>query len=109
MNHIALYEAFLASIKATSNQDAGITTIYFAADTVGAEPELVTHLDAVMTFDFSRAKRGLYPAVDPINSRSRLLQDGMVSNAHREIAAEARRLLRRQQDLQPIIESRRLD
>jgi F-type H+-transporting ATPase subunit beta len=109
MNHLALYEAFLARIKATSNQDTGITTIYFAADTVGAEPELLTHLDAVITFDFSRAKRGLYPAVDPINSRSRLLHEGEVSEAHQEIVAEARRLLRRQQDLQPIIESRGLD
>jgi F-type H+/Na+-transporting ATPase subunit beta len=47
--------------------------------------------------------------VDPINSRSRLLQEGRVTKAHREIAAEVRRLLRRQQDLQPIIESRGLD
>ena len=47
--------------------------------------------------------------VDPINSRSRLLQEGIVSKTHREIAAETRRLLRRQQDLQPIIESRGLD
>lgn len=51
----------------------------------------------------------LYPAVDPINSRSRLLQEGKVSKVHQEIVAEARRLLRRQQDLQSIIESRGLD
>ena len=109
LNHIALYEAFVARLKVTSNNDAGTTTIYFGGDTVGAEPELLADLDAVITFDFGRAKRGLYPAVDPINSRSRLLQEGIISKAHREIAAEARRLLRRQQDLQPIIESRGLD
>jgi len=109
LNHVALYEAFLARLKATSNKDAGITTIYFGGDTVGAEPGLLTDLDAVITFDIGRAKRGLYPAVDLINSRSRLLQEAIASKTHREIAAEARRLLRRQQDLQPIIESRGLD
>src|SRR4030095_482231 len=41
--------------------------------------------------------------------RSRLLQEGKVSKAHRELVAEARRFLRRHQDLQPIIESRGLD
>jgi F-type H+/Na+-transporting ATPase subunit beta len=107
LNHIALYETFVARLNAISRK--GITTIYFGGDTVGAEPELLADLDAVITFDFGRAKRALYPAVDPINSRSRLLQEGKVSKAHRELAAEARRLLRRHQDLQPIIESRGLD
>ena len=51
----------------------------------------------------------LYPAVDPINSRSRLLQEGKVSKVHQEIVSEARRLPRRQQDLQPIVENRGLD
>jgi F-type H+/Na+-transporting ATPase subunit beta len=63
----------------------------------------------VITFDFGRAKRALYPAVDPINSRSRLLEEEKVSKAGQKLAAEARRLLRRHQDLQPIIESRGLD
>lgn len=109
LNHLALYEALIMRLKAISNQDAGTTTIYFGADTVGAEPELLAALDAVITFDFGRAKRALYPAVDPINSRSRLLREGIVSKTHRKIAAQARRFLRRQQDLQPIIESRGLD
>jgi len=109
LNHIALYEAFVGRLKAASNEDVGTTTIYFGGETVGAEPELLTDLDAVIAFDFGRAKRGLYPAVDPINSRSRPLQEGRVTKAHREIAAGVRRLLRRQQDLQPIIESRGLD
>jgi F-type H+-transporting ATPase subunit beta len=63
----------------------------------------------VITFDLGRAKRALYPAVDPISSRSRLLQERKVSKAHQELAAKARSLLRRYQDLQPIIESRGLD
>ena len=109
LNHIALYEDFMARHEATSKKDAGITTLYLCGYTAGAEPEPLAGLDAVMALDFGRAKRGLYPAVDPINSRSRLLQEGKVSKAHRELAAEARRLLRRHQDLQPIIESRGLD
>jgi F-type H+-transporting ATPase subunit beta len=109
VNHLALYEAFVARLDANLKNGSGITTIYFGGDTVGAEPELLAALDAVITFDFGRAKRALYPAVDPINSRSRLLQEGRVTKAHREIAASVRRLLRRQQDLQPIIESRGLD
>jgi F-type H+-transporting ATPase subunit beta len=109
LNHIALYEAFVARLKATSKKDAGTTAIYFGGETVGAEPGLLADLDAVITFDFGLAKRGLYPAVDPINSRSRLLQERKVSKAHQQIVAESRRLLRRHQDLQAIIESRGLD
>ena len=109
LNHINLYEDFMARLKAISKKDAGITTIYFGGETAGAEPKPLADLDTVITFDFGRAKRALYPAVDPINSRSRLLQEAKVSKAHQELAAEARRLLRRYQDLQPIIESRGLD
>jgi len=109
LNHLALYEAFVARLDANSKNDSGITTLYFGAETAGAEPELLAHLDAMITFNFGRAKQALYPAVDPINSRSRLLQERKVSKAHQELAAEARRLLRRHQDLQPIVESRGLD
>jgi F-type H+/Na+-transporting ATPase subunit beta len=109
LNHINLYEDLMARLKAISKKDAGITTIYFGGETAGAEPKPLVDLDVVITFDFGRAKRALYPAVDPINSRSRLLQEGKVSKAHQELAAGARRLLRRHQDLQPIIETRGLD
>jgi len=96
----------MARLKAISKKDAGKTTIYFGGETAGAEPKPLADLGAVITFDFGRAKRALYPAVDSINSRSRLLQEGKGSKAHRELAAEASRLLRRHQDLQPIVESR---
>jgi F0F1-type ATP synthase beta subunit len=108
LNHIALYESFV-TLNATWRNDTGVTALYFGTDTVGAEPKILADLDAVITFDFGRAKRALYPALDPINSRSRLVQEGIVSKVHREIAGEARRLLRRQRDLQPIVESRGLD
>jgi F-type H+-transporting ATPase subunit beta len=109
MNQITLYEELVARLKASSRKDAATTTIYFGDDTAGAEPALLTDLDTVISFDFDRAKRALYPAVDPINSRSRLVREGQVSRAHEEIVAEARRLLRRYQDLRPIIEGRGLD
>jgi F-type H+-transporting ATPase subunit beta len=109
LNHITLYEDFMARLKTISKKDVGITTIYFGSETAGAEPKPLDDLDAVITFDFGRAKRALYPAVDPINSRSGLLQEGKVSKAHQKLAAEARRLLLRHRDLQPIIESRGLD
>jgi F-type H+-transporting ATPase subunit beta len=109
LNHITLYEDFTARLKAISKKDRGITTIYFGDETVGAEPKPLADLGAVITFDLGRAKRGLYPAVDAINSRSHLLQEGKVSKAHQEVAAEARRLLRRHQDLKPIIERRELE
>src|SRR6266478_755608 len=51
LNHIALYEDFLARLKATSMKDAGITTIYFSDDTAGAEPKPLADLDAVIAFD----------------------------------------------------------
>jgi F-type H+-transporting ATPase subunit beta len=109
LNHIALYETLVAQLNNGSRKDTGMTTMYFGRETVGAEPELLTDLDAVIAFDFGRAKRVLYPAVDPLNSRSRLLQERKVSKEHQEIAAEAQRLLRRYHDLQPIIENRGLD
>ena len=109
LNQIALYEAFVKRLKTNSKEHAGITTVYFGGDTAGAEPLLLADLDAVIGFDFGRAKQGLYPAVDPITSRSRLLQNRMVSEAHREIVVQARRLFRRYQDLKPIIDSRGLD
>lgn len=109
MNHTALYHDLTAQLDSISTKDSRITIIYFGAETVGAEPKSLADLDAVVGFDFGRAKRRLYPAVDPINSRSRLLQEGRVSKAHQDIAAETRRFLRRQQDLEPIIESRGLD
>jgi F-type H+-transporting ATPase subunit beta len=108
MNHIAVYEEFMKRLKSLADKDA-ITTIYFGAETAGAEPAAIANLDAVIGFDFGRAKRALYPAVDPLNSRSRLLEERKASKEHQYIAAEARRLLRRYQDLQPIIESRGLD
>ncbi len=47
--------------------------------------------------------------MDPLYSRSRVLEERNVGKEHQEIAAETRRLLRRDQDFQPIIESRGLD
>ncbi|HEX9445626.1 MAG TPA: F0F1 ATP synthase subunit beta, partial [Candidatus Binatia bacterium] len=108
-SRIALDDEVGEQIAATSRQDAGVTTMYFGEETVGAEPEPLARLDSVITFDFGRAKEALYPAVDPINSGSRLLRDGKVAQAHQKIAAAARRQLRRYRDLRPLVDSRGLD
>jgi RNA polymerase sigma factor (sigma-70 family) len=88
MNRIDLYEDLLAQLKAIPGKDAGITTLYFGAETAGAESAALANLDAVIGFDFARAKRGLYPAVDPLYSHSRLLQEQKVNEKHQAIAAE---------------------
>jgi RNA polymerase sigma factor (sigma-70 family) len=108
-NNVALYEVVAPRLKAMSRQDAGMTALYFGDESAGAEPEPLADLDAVIGFDFARAKQQLYPAVDPIHCRSRLVQNERISEAHRQIAAQARRFFRRHLDLQPIIESRGLD
>ena len=57
-----------------------------------------------MTFDYSRATYRLYPAIDPVRSTSRLVERGLVSPAHQQVAAAVKRLLQRYADLRPPME-----
>src|SRR5579863_4234270 len=50
-------------------------------------------------------KRRIYPAIDPLQSSSRLLDEGLVSHAHRHIAQQVRQLLQRYYDLRKAVES----
>ena len=110
LHHLALYEALVTEgLAGASIKDAATTTIYFGGETVGAEPAILTDLDSMITFDLHRARKSLYPAVDLINCRSRLLQEEQTTHAHQKIASEARRFLRRHQDLEPLIESRGIE
>jgi F-type H+-transporting ATPase subunit beta len=106
---IRLFAAGAAEIDTKLSQQAGLTVIYWGEETVGAEPEPLTHLDAAVTFDVSRAKQQLYPAIDLIRSGSRLLADESGDEQHREIATRVRRVLTRYQDLRPMIEARGID
>jgi F-type H+/Na+-transporting ATPase subunit beta len=110
-SRLALTDGVLPYIRANtiSTSKAAITTIYDGDYTVGAEPPLFAHLDAVLTFDQARAKQGLWPAIDPLRSRSRLLQPDLVGATHVQVATQAQRLLRRYADLHTTIENGGLD
>ena len=84
--------------NAGSTPDAAITTLYVANHTVGLEPDHIAVLDSGITFNRERALQGLFPAIDPVRSASRMLRDGLLGSAHTEVATEAQRLIRRYDD-----------
>jgi len=96
-SRFALVEGVVALIKAQTTAD--ITTVYHGHYTVGVEPAALQGLDTVITFDYVRAKQRLYPAIDPVRSTSQLLSSDKLTPAHRQIAAEVKRLLQRYADL----------
>jgi F-type H+-transporting ATPase subunit beta len=61
------------------------------------------HLDAVVALERSIAEQGLYPAVDPLASTSRILDPNVVGEEHYRVAREVQRVLQRYKDLQDII------
>jgi len=79
--------------------------IYVPADDY-TDPGVVTtfgHLDAVVALDRGIAEQGLYPAVDPLTSTSRILDPSVVGEEHYRVAREVQRVLQRYKDLQDII------
>jgi len=94
--------------RITSTKRGSITSfqaIYVPADDY-TDPGVVTtfgHLDAVVALERSIAEQGLYPAVDPLTSTSRILDPGVVGEEHYRIAREVQRVLQRYKDLQDII------
>jgi F-type H+/Na+-transporting ATPase subunit beta len=94
--------------RITSTQNGSITSvqaIYVPADdyTDPAPVAIFAHLDATITLERSIAEQGLYPAVDPLTSSSRLLDPNVVGAEHYRIAMEVKRILQRYKDLQDII------
>ncbi len=94
--------------RITSTQDGSITSvqaIYVPADdyTDPAPVAIFGHLDATITLERSIAEQGLYPAVNPLTSSSRLLDPNIVGAEHYRIALEVKRILQRYKDLQDII------
>jgi F-type H+-transporting ATPase subunit beta len=61
------------------------------------------HLDATITLERSLSEQGLYPAVDPLASTSRILDPLIVGQEHYDIARDVQRTLQRYRDLQDII------
>jgi F-type H+-transporting ATPase subunit beta len=94
--------------RITSTNRGSITSfqaIYVPADDY-TDPGVVTsfgHLDAVIALERSIAEQGLYPAVDPLTSTSRILDPAIVGDEHYGIAREVQRVLQRYKDLQDVI------
>jgi F-type H+-transporting ATPase subunit beta len=94
--------------RITSTKHGSITSfqaIYVPADDY-TDPGVVTtfgHLDAVVALERSIAEQGLYPAVDPLTSTSRILDPIVVGEEHYRVAREVQRVLQRYKDLQDII------
>lgn len=94
--------------RITSTKKGSITSVqavYVPADdyTDPAPATIFGHLDATVTLERSIAEQGLYPAVDPLTSSSRLLDPNVVGREHYDVAAEVKRVLQRYKDLQDII------
>jgi F-type H+-transporting ATPase subunit beta len=62
-----------------------------------------THLDATIALERSIVEKGIYPAVDPLTSTSRILDPLIVGEEHYNTAREVQRVLQRYKDLQDII------
>jgi len=94
--------------RITSTKQGSITSfqaIYVPADDY-TDPAVVTtfgHLDAVIALERSIAEQGLYPAVDPLTSTSRILDPSIVGEEHYRVAREVQRVLQRYKDLQDVI------
>jgi F-type H+-transporting ATPase subunit beta len=94
--------------RIASTRKGSITSfqaIYVPADDY-TDPGVVTtfgHLDAVVALERSIAEQGLYPAVDPLTSTSRILDPNVVGEEHYRVAREVQRVLQRYKDLQDII------
>ena len=94
--------------RITSTKDGSITSfqaIYVPADDY-TDPGVATtfaHLDAVVALERSIAEQGLYPAVDPLTSYSRILDPRIVGEDHYEVTQGIQRVLQRYKDLQDII------
>lgn len=94
--------------RITSTRTGSITSmqaVYVPADDYSdpAPVATFTHLDATIALERSIADKGIYPAVDPLNSNSRILDPNIVGEEHYETAREVQQVLQRYKDLQDII------
>ncbi len=94
--------------RITSTSKGSITSvqaIYVPADdlTDPAPATTFSHLDATTVLSRSIAELGIYPAVDPLDSTSRILEPGVVGQEHYEVAREVQETLQRYKALQDII------
>jgi F-type H+-transporting ATPase subunit beta len=98
--------SFQERIVATSaGSITSIQAIYVPADdlTDPAPVVIFGHLDAVTVLSRSLASKGIYPAVDPFNSTSKMLDPSYVSNEHFCVATNVKQMLQRYKELQDVI------
>ena len=94
--------------RITSTKDGSITSVqcvYVPADdlTDPAPAATFSHLDARLVLDRSIAALGIYPAVDPLGSSSRMLDPLVVGKEHYQVARKVQEILQRYRELQDII------
>ena len=94
--------------RITSTKHGSITSVqavYVPADdyTDPAPATTFAHLDATTALSRSIASQGIYPAVDPLESTSRILSPEVVGEEHYRVAREVQRILQRYKELQDII------
>ena len=94
--------------RITSTRHGSVTSmqaVYVPADDYSdpAPVATFTHLDATIALERSIVEKGIYPAVDPLTSTSRILDPLIVGEEHYTTAREVQRVLQRYKDLQDII------
>ena len=94
--------------RITSTKNGSITSVqavYVPADdlTDPAPATTFTHLDATTVLSRSIVELGIYPAVDPLDSTSRILDPRIVGEEHYEVALEVKHILEKYKELQDII------
>jgi F-type H+/Na+-transporting ATPase subunit beta len=94
--------------RITSTKEGSVTSIqaiYVPADdlTDPAPASVFAHLNATTTLSRSIAEKGIYPAVDPLDSTSTILKEEILGEEHFQVANEVKQVLQRYRELQDII------
>lgn len=94
--------------RITSTKQGSITSVqavYVPADdyTDPAPVTIFSHLDATIALERAIADQGIYPAVDPLSSTSRILDAAIVGQEHYDVTRQIQKVLQRYRDLQDII------
>ena len=94
--------------RITSTQEGSVTSvqaIYVPADdlTDPAPASVFAHLNATTTLSRSISEKGIYPAVDPLDSTSTILKPDIVGEEHYQVATQVKETLQRYKELQDII------
>ena len=94
--------------RITSTKDGSITSVqavYVPADdlTDPAPATTFAHLDATTVLSRKIVEQGIYPAVDPLESTSRILEEDVVGKEHYEVANKVQQMLQKYKELQDII------